>query len=61
MIGDFIQSTDYIAGVRGWRISKSGNSFELNGSNGSGRLSLTNNALLVYDANGTLRFRAGMW
>ncbi|NII53594.1 phage tail protein [Luteibacter sp. SG786] len=61
MIGDFIQSTDYIPGQRGWRISKSGNSFELNGSNGSGRLSLTNNLLQIFDSNATLRFRAGLW
>lgn len=59
-IGDFIQSTDYVAGVRGWKISKSGNSFELNGS-GGGRLSITNQLIQVFDGNGTLRVRLGMW
>jgi len=61
MIGDVIQSTDYVAGVTGWRISKSGNSFELNGSGGGGRLSITNQLLQVYDSAGTLRVRLGLW
>lgn len=61
MIGDYIQSTDYVPGQRGWRISKSGNSVEINGSDGRGRLVITNTLVLVYDANGTLRVRMGLW
>ena len=60
MIGDYIQSTDYVQNQRGWKISKSGNSFELNGS-GGGRLSITNQLIQVFDGNGTLRVRLGMW
>ena len=60
MIGDYIQSTDYVANQRGWKISKSGNSFELNGS-GGGRLQITNQLIQVFDAAGTLRVRLGIW
>ncbi|WP_266156482.1 host specificity protein J [Dyella silvatica] len=61
MIGDVIQSTDYVPGQRGWSISKSGNSFELNGSGGNGRLVLTNTLVQVFDASGRLRVRMGLW
>ncbi|MBT2116414.1 host specificity protein J [Dyella sp. LX-66] len=61
MIGDYIQSTDYVANQRGWKISKSGNSFELNGSGGGGRLLITNTLVQVFDGNGVMRVRLGIW
>ncbi|MCE0491002.1 host specificity protein J [Pantoea sp. Mb-10] len=60
MIGGFIQSTNYVAGSTGWRLDKSG-TFERNAANGSGRVVDTGVLRLVYDANGTLRIRDGLW
>lgn len=58
MIGDFIQSNNYVAGVSGWRIDKAGN-FEINGVAGGGRMLLTNQYLKFIDPNGVARFEAG--
>lgn len=58
MIGDFIQSNNYVAGVSGWRIDKAGN-FEINGVGGGGRMLLTNQYLKFIDPNGIARFEAG--
>ncbi|QMI45644.1 host specificity protein J [Burkholderia sp. MBR-1] len=61
MIGSYIQSDNYIAGRQGWRLDKSG-WFEINASNGSGnRLVLDGSSVRVYDGNGVLRVRMGMW
>lgn len=57
-IGNFIQSTNYVAGSAGWRLDKGGN-FENNGSDSSGRMTMTNNQISVYDASGVLRVRMG--
>lgn len=60
MIGDYIQSNNYVAGSSGWRLDKNG-TFERNAANGAGR-AVDNGVLrLVYDANGTLRIRDGLW
>ncbi|MFK3971195.1 host specificity protein J [Pseudomonas sp. NPDC087358] len=53
MIGNYIQSHDYTAGLRGWRLDKAG-VLELNGSNGNGRMQLTNTAIRFYHPNGVL-------
>lgn len=60
MIGSFIQSNNYVAGSTGWRLDKTG-LFERNAANGSGRVLDTGVLRLVYDANGTLRIRDGLW
>ncbi len=61
MIGSYIQSDNYVAGKQGWRLDKSG-WFEINASNGSGnRLVLDGSSVRVYDGNGVLRVRMGMW
>lgn len=57
-IGAFIQSTNYVAGSLGWRLTKGG-VFENNGSDGSGRMVQNNTAISVYDANGVLRVKMG--
>lgn len=58
-INDDVQSTNYIAGVQGWRLQKSG-VFEINGSvPGEGRMVINNNAVSVFDANGVLRVKLG--
>ncbi|KRW62326.1 phage tail protein [Pseudomonas sp. TTU2014-080ASC] len=58
-ISDTIQSTNYVAGVSGWRLQKNGN-FEINGSvPGQGRILLNNNGLKVYDNAGTVRVKVG--
>ncbi|MBD9419807.1 host specificity protein J [Achromobacter sp. ACM04] len=60
MIGSYIQSDNYVPGVSGWRIDKAGN-FEMNGSNGAGRLLISPGLMRVFDANGVLRVRVGNW
>nr|WP_324128829.1 hypothetical protein [Erwinia psidii] len=58
MIGSYIQSNNYVAGSVGWRWDKAGN-FENNGSDSTGRMTMTNTTISVYDANGVLRVRMG--
>lgn len=59
MIGNYIQSNDYVPGVQGWRLDKAGQ-LEFNGSvPGGGRLAINNRAVKVFDANGTLRVQLG--
>jgi predicted phage tail protein len=61
MIGEYIQSKDYVAGQKGWRLDKSG-SMEFNGTvPGGGRLRITNQQVAVYDHVGRLRVRMGTW
>lgn len=61
MIGDTIQSNNFVAGSTGWRLNKSG-VLEFNGTTaGSGRLTINNNVVQVFDSAGTLRVRLGMW
>lgn len=58
-IGSFISSTDYVPGVSGWRLDKSG-TLEINGAvSGQGRLTITNRAVKVFDQNNTLRVQLG--
>ncbi|AVF41554.1 host specificity protein J [Pandoraea apista] len=58
MIGDYIQSNNYVEGVTGWRLDKAG-SLYMNGINGGGRVVLSPNGLYVYDENGVLRVKVG--
>ncbi len=60
MIGNVIQSNDYVAGVRGWQINKNG-TFEMNGSGGGGRTVIDSNGGRVFDSNGVMRLRWGLW
>lgn len=60
MIGNVIQSNDYVAGYSGWRLDKNGN-LEINGRAGNGRLTINNNIIAVYDGNGVLRVRMGLF
>ncbi|MGY6256532.1 host specificity protein J [Paraburkholderia caledonica] len=62
MIGDVIQSTAVGAnGQPRWKLDKNG-TLTMNGANGgSGYLTLSDSTLLVYDNNGTLRVRLGLW
>lgn len=58
-IGDYIQSTNYVAGSTGWRLSKDG-TFEINATvSGQGRMVMTSRALKVFDANNVLRVQLG--
>jgi len=62
MIGDVIQSTSVGAnGQPRWRLDKNG-TLTMNGANGgNGYLTLNDSTLLVFDGNGTLRVRLGLW
>ena len=58
-IGDYIQSTNYVAGSTGWRLAKDG-TFEINATvSGQGRMVMTNRALKVFDASNVLRVQLG--
>lgn len=58
-IGQALQSDDYVAGQQGWRLDKAGN-LEFNGqAPGGGRLTMTNRAIKVYDANNVKRVQLG--
>ncbi|MCP1652733.1 phage tail protein [Pseudomonas nitroreducens] len=60
-IATALQSTDYIPGQRGWRLTQAGQ-FELNSTiAGQGRLVMTNQRIEVYDVNNVLRVRLGLW
>ncbi|MFJ9993433.1 host specificity protein J [Pseudomonas putida] len=60
MIGDTIQSNDFIAGQRGWRIQKSG-AIEINGTGTSGeRLTITNSSVDTYYSNGQVATKMGI-
>ncbi|MGH8346724.1 MAG: DUF1983 domain-containing protein, partial [Pseudomonas sp.] len=58
-IADNIQSDDYVANSKGWKLSKAGG-MELNSTvDGQGRVQVTNRAVKVWDANGVLRVQLG--
>lgn len=58
-IGDSLQSDNYVAGMTGWRLLKSG-LFEINGQvAGQGRMTMTNRSLRVYDGNNVKRVQLG--
>lgn len=59
-ISDSLQSSNFVSGVQGWRLLKNG-TFEINSASGNGRLLIQNNQILVYDQNGVLRVRFGLW
>ncbi|MEQ9728506.1 phage tail protein [Pseudomonas sp. WHRI 8822A] len=57
-----LRSPDYIAGQRGVLINFVTGQFELNGTiPGQGRRRITNQLEEVWDANGVLRYRSGVW
>lgn len=58
-IGSFIASTNFVAGVSGWRLNKDG-TLEINGAvAGQGRLTVTHRAIKVFDGNDVLRVQLG--
>ncbi|MCV7773620.1 phage tail tip fiber protein [Escherichia coli] len=59
-IADTIQSNNYVPNSQGWQINKAG-TFYINGSGGTGRMVISNTMIQVFDANGTLRVRMGLW
>ncbi|MGB5954973.1 phage tail protein [Pseudomonas sp.] len=59
-IGNYISSTNYVAGQQGWILNKSG-TFEINGTvAGQGRLLINNQRLRIYHANGNLAIDLGV-
>lgn len=60
-ISDTLQSTDYLAGQRGWKLGKGG-ALEFNGTvAGGGRLTINNQLVQVFYPNGNLALRLGIW
>jgi len=61
MIGNVIQSDNFVSGSVGWQINKAG-SVEINGNfGGSGRLTISNQLIRIYDGSGLERVRLGIW
>lgn len=59
MIGNVIQSNNFVSGQTGWQLDKAGN-LEINGTvAGQGKLTINNRAIKVFDLNGTLRVQLG--
>ncbi|WP_260986099.1 host specificity protein J [Bordetella genomosp. 13] len=56
MIGNFIQSNDFVPDQSGWQINKNG-AIQINGTGGGGRMRLSNAGVRLYDPSGTLRIR----
>ncbi|MBV4477851.1 host specificity protein J [Pseudomonas botevensis] len=52
-IGGSLQSTDYIPGYQGWMLPKTG-AWEMNGTNGAGRLQISNTSIKFYHPNGVV-------
>ncbi|KEA52761.1 host specificity protein [Mangrovibacter sp. MFB070] len=59
MIGNYIQSTNFVAGSAGWRLQKSGTLEMYSTVSGSGSVKLTGSGLAVYDASGVARVKCG--
>lgn len=59
-IGQVIQSNNYVEGYSGWSINKSG-IIAINGNGGTGRMTISNNIIQIFDNNGVLRVRMGLW
>lgn len=59
-IGQYIQSNNYVANNTGWQLDKAGNLL-INGTGGTGRMTISNNVIQIYDNNGVLRVRMGLW
>lgn len=58
-IGGDLFSTNYVAGVSGWRLQRNGN-FEINSPvPGQGRTQISNKGVRVYDANNRIRVKLG--
>ncbi len=58
-IGEYISSTNYIAGQQGWILKKDG-TFEINGvAPGQGRSIMTNRSLRFWDVNNVKRVQLG--
>lgn len=57
-IANDIQSTNYQAGVSGWRLDKNG-VFELNSSDSSGGMIIKNNLINIFDSNKIPRIQIG--
>ncbi|EMO5716195.1 hypothetical protein RVW00_001136 [Enterobacter bugandensis] len=59
-IGSQIMSTNYVYNQSGWLIDKNQGIF-INGQGGTGRMTITNNVIQIFDNNGVLRVRMGLW
>jgi hypothetical protein len=52
-IGGALQSLDYIPATQGWMLPRTG-AWEMNGSNGAGRLQISNTSIKFYHPNGVV-------
>lgn len=55
-----IQSDNFLSGVRGWAFRPDG-TFELNGNQSGGRMIITPSLIRIFDTNGVMRVRMGVW
>lgn len=55
-----IQSNNYVANTSGWAMRPDG-TWEMNGNASGGRMQITPTLVRIYDGNGVLRVRLGVW
>lgn len=61
LVATAAQSPNYVAGSTGWSLKEDG-TVEINGNvAGQGRIRITNQLIQVFDLNGVLRVRMGIW
>lgn len=59
-IGNYIASNNFVYNQSGWYMGKDG-TLLINGNGGTGRMIISNNVIQIFDQNGTLRVRMGLW
>ena len=60
LIVNDIESDNYVANTLGWALRPNG-VLEINGAASGGRMQITQQLIRIYDANGVLRVRMGVW
>ncbi|ROP61613.1 fibronectin type III domain protein [Enterobacter sp. BIGb0383] len=55
-----LQSNNFVNNTSGWQIDKAG-SIQINGTGGTGRMTINNNIIQIWDNNNVLRVRMGLW
>ena len=60
-IADALQSTNFVNNSQGFHMNMRNGYMQINGAGGTGRMTISNNIIQIFDANGRLRVRMGLW
>ncbi|MEG2115074.1 MAG: DUF1983 domain-containing protein, partial [Hafnia sp.] len=58
-IGNYIQSSNYVEGISGWRLDKGGTFVNYGSTAGQGSMKQTNETITVRDGNGVVQVQFG--